>query len=327
MKKFFLLLSIILPASAFVISGCQKANINESTINVEESQLLTDLSALNQQILSEYPSTKGLGKICAIVGADFLAGYEGAEKGAKVGAAIGFVCAGQCGTGAIVGGAIGCLVCGGGASYAVGKGLGGGCITNGEFPFDDLYKQCATFYPDLMSPNNGYEFVENMMENLELVPVQSISAGLKLPAKAIKVGALHNVVLEELNTGVLEDNVFTVTEGITPAISAEEGVIAGDSQLYETCKTTLQDFITKQPNINNYFISKDGISDKVMELYHDIFERTSYESEGLVDIINQYYNIVDKSNELTLEEKESIYAGLSISLFSYNYWVEKGYEK
>lgn len=85
---------------------------------VVNSKLLTTLEVYNAQVLIKHPQTKGFGSICAVVSADFLAGYEGGSKGATLGFKIGMMCGGKGLEGAILGGGIMGLVCGVGGSYA-----------------------------------------------------------------------------------------------------------------------------------------------------------------------------------------------------------------
>ncbi|MGM9749311.1 MAG: hypothetical protein ACI3ZN_10975, partial [Candidatus Cryptobacteroides sp.] len=66
----------------------------------------------------------------------------------------------------------------------------------------------------------------------------------------------------------------------------------------------------------------NSLPDKVMELYYELISGNTQTPENMVNHINSYYTIIQNSQELTTQEKDCIYTGLSVSLFSFEYWNE-----
>lgn len=57
-----------------------------------------------------------------------------------------------------------------------------------------------------------------------------------------------------------------------------------------------------------------------MDLFCEVFEQYSTTCDDVAFIINKYIEILEKSNELTETQLNSIKTGLATSLYSFNYW-------
>ena len=286
---------------------------------VEDSVLLSELSCYNQDVMSRNPVTKvNWLKFCAVAGADCLAFYEGAkiggEGGGYIGAAIGHPI-----EGAIIGATLVGTICGVGASYLAGKACCGVPVNSANYPtgvasemttdllFESLYASVV----------DNYLIIDDIKNNqLKKYPV---AVGLRVPNHAIEMGAVHNEILAALN-----DNTLAIAKGgaiISPVnIGYTENAVFTNEVILEQCK----DYLNRYKSTSGPIL-KGSVSDEVMKLYYQLINGSSYDSESLVDYINTYYTIVNKSSELSEQEKEWIYTGLSVSLFSYNYWKDYGF--
>lgn len=57
-----------------------------------------------------------------------------------------------------------------------------------------------------------------------------------------------------------------------------------------------------------------------MQLFMDVVEEKCQNYSSLVKIINNYKRTVEKSTELSAEEKQNLYNGFSVMAYSFNYW-------
>lgn len=283
-----------------------------------ESVLLSELSCYNQDAISRNPVTKvSWLRFCAVAGADCLAFYEGAkiggEGGGHIGAAIGHPV-----EGAIIGGALVGTICGVGASYLAGKAC---CVVSGNTE-DNQTERVGDISIDLLVESLYTSVVENysIIDDIKLNQLEKlpIAVELNVPNHAIEMGAVHNEILATLNDNEL---VMTKRSAVESSNNLDfvENVVFTDETLLNQCK----DYLSRYKATNELTLNA-SISDEVMQLYYQLINGSSYNSESLIDYINTYYSIVSKSSELSEQEKDCIYTGLSVSLFSYNYWKDYG---
>lgn len=282
--------------SLSVICSCSQSNFE---IDTTSSKLIDDLEDFNYQMAATVTDTKNFGRFCAIAGADFIAGYEGARIGAKVGFRVGMLCGGKGLEGALIGGGAMGLVCGIGGSYTA------SCGTKATASKLDCTQ--------LLSMSESALVEVDMIRDGINAKVYG-SKDLKLPQSSIDIGILHNHIL----SSIIEKTDISTSSQL--AESSIESTILHSNEFIESA----DDMITKIENCG-VVIDKDGIPDKVMNLYQQIFNSCSNSYENIVTCINNYYSIIEGSSELTEDEKQSIYIGLSVSLYSLNFWNEHGY--
>lgn len=318
-KKIFVIaiaiLNIIILYS--FISCTKNSTTNKITTNylydieTNNSKLLSDLREYNLETSKNIQSTKASDdwfKFCAVIGADYLASYEGCLKGARLGLMLGSAI-GHPAHGAIVGGILMGGICGVGASYATYKGVTGCSIVSNSILYDHLYNSMTDNYHQLEDIRNSH---------LILTP---IADSLLLPDLAITMGALHNEMLSDLNNSgpnnITKGNNLNTDFTDIGEFTSVESYIFSNEEFCQNCKDNLS-YVTE----TDTFLAENTLSDKVMQLYNDLISASYVEEEELVDYINSYYLIVERSDELTQEEKNCIYTGLAVSLFSYDYWKE-----
>lgn len=68
------------------------------------------------------------------------------------------------------------------------------------------------------------------------------------------------------------------------------------------------------------FLSGETVDSKVMSLFLDIYNAYPENIQDVKFIINKYIELIEASDSFTDDEKQSIYAGLSVAVCSYEYW-------
>lgn len=311
MKKLIALIGIVIVA----ITSCVKNNETieeEHNKKIEESvyqnsPLLRDLSEYNTEYKSMNPETRAGQKwlrFCAVMGADLIGVYEGCRIGVEVGVTVGGV-VGHPIEGAVIGGVIAGSVCGIGASYVASKSVSECAILSDDILFDQLY--------NFMTDN--YSRIQEIKESqLNKTPIAN---QILVPEQAIVMGALHNEGLSKLNSETLY-NVTKVSN--CENLYLEQGVdkqILLNSDFRMGCKDHFALVLDAKTSPIG-----DSLPDKVMELYYELISGNAITPENMVNHINSYYSIVKNSQELTSQEKDCIYTGLSVSLFSFDYWKD-----
>ena len=106
-QKLIILITIF---CLFFLSCSENA---KNTINQNSTQQKTTTNGKNAKTQGFFDKCM---KVCAVLGADLIAGYSGAKIGGLIGAVVGPATS-------AVGAGIGCVICGAGASYATGTAL------------------------------------------------------------------------------------------------------------------------------------------------------------------------------------------------------------
>lgn len=83
--------------------------------------------------------------------------------------------------------------------------------------------------------------------------------------------------------------------------------------------------MTTMEEVTNYINSINGISENTKAaccLYLDLFNNCPDDIQTIQQIARGYINIIEQNNEFTPEEKEIIYSGITVSLYSTVLWNE-----
>lgn len=328
MKKLFYVLIVTMFAA--VISCSRESSVVPESDPFQESQLLSELSEYNETIVAMHPNTRGYpgwAKFCAVAGADITGAYGGAKAGGWIGGKVGAV-VGHPIEGAIVGGIVGGFVCGVGGSALAEKKINDSLLsTDPQALFNSLVVSVPEYYPEIMemisneTQNDGDN--DNSNDNNPIWHEGlNITEGLNLalPQTAIAIGAAHNVVLRDLHQGVLSKTRATdfshlPNESINPTVMP---MVMQDEGFENYCVSYFNSFVESVP------VTEDSLPDLVMQIYNELLLSSIVDDSEVADYINHYYSIVSESNELSDTEKQSIYVGLAVSLFSFNYWMEYG---
>lgn len=77
-------------------------------------------------------------------------------------------------------------------------------------------------------------------------------------------------------------------------------------------------------NINSeQVLNDDPVLNKVMDLFSHIVEEYPSEVNDVAFLVGKYVEIIDRTNELSSEQKECIKSGLATALYSAQYWQSK----
>lgn len=296
--KFF---DILLLSCSVVLLSCSRQSTLSSTPLNDDNDVISALTDFNDEMMLAYPQTKGLGSICSIVGSDFISGYEGAINGAKLGFRVGMVCGGRGLEGAIAGGSLMGLVCGIGGSYLAYATVSTKVVSSDDNLTPRLISAVERQYPNVESAEKTID--EGVLGSDRII----------LPEDSKHVGVLHNLVLDEL----VREDCPTVFDG--KDLSDVEKEIISSEEFSQMATEKIDEY-----RLNGVALEISTLPDEVMSLYTTIFNNCADSYDAIVDCINGYYTIIETSSSLSDDEKNSIYAGLAVSLYSLNYWKNNG---
>lgn len=299
MQKNFILLFI----TCLIFSSCSK-DVTYSDIKTEsdKSLLISELSAFNDSLLQTVSQTRASNKQIldkmSIVVADAVGAYECGSVGAKFGALFGHphVGAGIC---ALIGGAYSSYKC-----------------------YDLLHSTRALNSPVKYQPIQVAAAYVPAVENTSIVqdnlPKQISISFSDSNNETQEFGAKHNIIVRNL-----QSNNFAIDSDVKRLLTKEEiEILSSDGFIaeYDSIVNNLSDCI-----VNNRIPQSTNIdvSSKLMNLFANILETYSDKVEDTEYIINKYIDAVQRSSELSSEEKENIYKSLSVAASSFEFWNEK----
>lgn len=139
-----------------------------------------------------------------------------------------------------------------------------------------------------------------------------VLTSVNLTQSQLNIGKLHNLLLAAYEGKIPLQNAYKIEtndENIKTAINSKE--------MAELCSK----IGTKDESI--YFSVNEPLPNKVMELFNEVFKETVTDNYSVVRLINKYEEEIEKTTELTEEQKNSIRSGLATALYSFNYWNNK----
>ena len=307
MSKFLFKSVLVACLALATVVSCEVSETNEIS-QPQESVLLRNLSEYNEAVAESQPQTRGFGRFCAIVSADFLGACDGASKGARIGFRVGMLMGGKGLEGAVIGGAVMGLVSGAGASYLAELAASEvDCDVEASL-FIDQGKQVRQQY----IASSGEE-------------AYSIPEELELPDEAICIGMLHNEILDNV---LVADEAPTVSlasfppdldsDDDLPELSEMEYAIFESPEVCDTC-TYLFDLFSSE----GVSLTEDGLAADVAKSFLELIQNYSSSLEESTTHINSYYRYISASDELSEEEKNGLYCGLAVAYYSYMYWNEE----
>lgn len=322
----------LLLSLSFALASCSTEDTNVAlSSNVGNSTVIADLETLNSGLLAHapQPTTRGWSKWSpkqrmVVVAADWAGCKGGARTGATWGARIG-AASGQPITGGVFGAVLGGIIGGGFASWLASPDY---CVKNEDETtnFSKITKTCRTLIDE------GLLTAEGTNETLAQIPDKTLSVDKDLIIKSglddnsLQVGKMHNIILASLDGTVdleAKANINTRAESVQSDrnVDAEtcqlQESIVDSKELMDSCK-----IIAKMAS-KGQLMTSDPISDKIMDLFKNILENYSVESSDVAFVIGKYTEIINKTNELTEEQKREIKAALATALYSSKYWETK----
>lgn len=309
MKTFFRTLivsTMTLTMLCFVSCGTK-----EKRPQADQSLLLLEqLEAYNAQFVGSAIQTRGVLRFIAVTSADVMGAYEMGKIGAEIGLYFGLV------DGAIIGAGIGGAIGAVGASYVAYKGTGNTAVVpNSDSAIDS---------ENAWDPLEDLEELEEAMYSAEaedLIPdLNEIvdTLGLYVPQdfkSSIQLALIHNAILDKVinkdnDSLIIEENYLTENE---------KNIIYSDTYI-----SKYSSLVSKIKSLSpNEYITGIGLEDRIMALFLNIFNTEVGNTEDLISIINAYGEKIERSDELTMNEKTWIYNGLCVAAYSYEYWSKK----
>ncbi len=238
-----------------------------------------------------------------MVSADVTGAWAGGKIGGKIGGVVG-TGLGSPITGGVFGAFIGAVVGGAYNSWLASPG------TRAAINEDDFYsigQACKIVVNDDFSINEKTIIVNNPTIYRKLDVDSSLLIMSRLDEKFLTVGRMHNIMLSVMDGSVVLNADEQKTSDIKEAIF-------NSKELMDSCKV-----IGTDASINNLTAS-DPLLSKVMELFNTVMEEYVSESDDVAFIISKYVEVIDKSEDLTDEQKTSIKSGLATALYSFEYW-------
>lgn len=272
------------------------------------SELVASIVSFNDSLsscVSQTRSWDGFLRIVGIASADIAGAYELGKIGAGVGSFF------APGAGTAIGGAIGGVLGGAGASYLAAEQM--------RVSISQVSQTYAQVTLDLDSKLNDDLFQQDI--ELEL-PEDKL--------KLLEIGKNHNLIMDGLR------NDYNFSDGVSDSLLIETKSEVNVNLDYVNAFDSISLAVIKDPTFNKSyekmldivstktpkeFIQASGVTyDEVVRLYLDILNTSPEKLEDVEFITNKYIELIEKSNELTEEEKDNIYMAFCVAAASVEYW-------
>ena len=310
--------AVLLLLFGVFFSSCEKQHGQDPKRCMNEAELLSQLRAYNDSLMrQEKTITKSPNwrNVAQVAIADITGAKEGAKYGGRLGARIGTLLGSPiygAATGALVGGvAVGALF-----SYLAYEDEGM-IIYENRPPFDSIYNEILLSTSlVLLERNNDFVIDENthLIDTTYNIVTDGIipSDQIDFPAEDedfVFVGVGHNIALEE----VLEPEAAQIDSSFLFILPDLESQIL----LSQDLRSVMQAI---------YLGENDGeevasISDNIIESF---IEAYIISSEGdVINIANDYLDIIIESQVLTEEEENAVCAALSVAVNTHFFWSSR----
>lgn len=285
-----------------LVSCCNDNIYTDIQTEARRSPIISKLSDFNDSLLQTRTQTRSSYKQrldrMSIVVADAIGAYESGVIGAEIGGFLGHphVGAGIC---ALIGGAY--------SSYKCYDLLNSTRAISTSTQYRPL-QVAAAYVPAL-------EDSTLVQGNLPKTIALNYSSENK---NNIEFGAKHNIIVSNLqaNKFVLDSDVKKLlTKEEIEILNSDEFIAGYDSIVNNLSKCIIDGEIPQSTN--------KSISSLLMNLFAYILETYPDKAEDTEFIINKYIDAVQKTPELSTEEKENIYKSLSVAASSFEFWNGK----
>jgi len=318
---------LMMSLSVFVVSCNKEEKQNER--DYSQSDLVLQLKGVNAELLSTRPQTKITGRQALNVALNDVGGaWVGGKVGLKIGAKIGTMLGSP-----IQGGSVGAFV--GGVGYAAVKSWL--AWPESEVTENPSYDDMVHFEEAVMRDYDAGSSLTDLFEDIDVISGEDegyikgrIFVGMNtlenvaLSTAELMVGEKHNLMLAYMQGKIAPQAPTTYTRAPKREFpgDVDPGMSAAKRRLL--VKRIFQSDTMRQEYdrmLSTESLGEDGtLPTLVTSLFSDVFKEYPDSVEDVVYLINQYISIIDASDELTDDEKTWIKHGLSVSLYSYNYW-------
>lgn len=324
MKKLIHCVLVALVASTSWTS-CSKDSVTEKVYEPTRpnSELLISLEQANQEFIqSQQTELRGFwdkfGKFCSVVTADALSGYSMGKMGGSVGAVLGP-------KGAVAGAAIGGTIGAIGGSYAAYKTVKGYNTVQTKLSYEQAQKayivamsqRGQTGQTGQTGPMRSVGFVEKMHND-----GIDIDFPIEMRASALSAGETHNLALGYLIE--IEKGVDSLQVVFHPNKKEEEYIFKSTRMNDEYDRVVS---VLSEGNVEALYEdlrkTRAHKIDVIMSLFVEVFSTYIGDINDINRLSNMYINRIERSNELTQEEKQILYNAISIAAHSYRFWEDQ----
>lgn len=287
----------------------------ENDVNYETKgnnvKVVADLEKVNQNLRSSvFLNAKTRGSWSKetkikVIGADLVGAWQGAKAGlsfgVKAGLGIGsphLVGGGFCALGAVVGGAW--------SSWMAAPTM---AVTES---FEKIPQTCKLTSKGDLSINKE-AIVVNDIKAIDKTNIpQAILEETKLDENSLRIAEMHNIILLSLDGSItLDETAQDMSE-----MDELKNKLLDSKEFMDSCKMVglrSQDWKLE---------TSDDVTAKIISLFNEVLAESSSKTEDIAVIIGKYMEVINDSEELTKEQKESIKCGLATGLYSSKYWED-----
>lgn len=260
------------------------------------SELLKQLTAFNETLDAGLPNSRG-DNGCTQITDIIVADAQGAYKGSK---AIGKIASKFGQNGQKVGKEAGGVVIGSASSYK-------------RYLEIEQAKFSTPMGADTRITTDQETFTAGYASTKDAVQKKDYSLGIAwgLDSCSIKVGILHNKVLDEIKLIEKSGNQKDLLSRLNPG---EKNLIESDD-----FKVAYNNIISNSTEIS----FSQTLSDQVMNMFVEAVEKSGEDQNSVCRIISKYTIEVSLSKDLSEEDKESLYIGFAVMGYSHAYWSER----
>lgn len=283
------------------LTSCSKDTLyNDIHKESNKTPIILELSNFNDSLLRDLPQTRiSNGQFLdrtSVVVADAIGAFAVGKIGAEIG---GFF--GHPHVGAIIGGLVG----GAYSSYKCYRALHSTRVLNTPIVSYQPLQVAAAYVPAL----------ENSSVIQDNIPKQINFNYSKENEAHIEFGAKHNVIVSNLLT-----NNFALDSEVNKMLSKEEIEILNSDEFIAGYDSVVNNLTTCIINRKIPQSTDQDISSLLMNLFAHILATYPEQAEDVEFIINKYIDAVQRTPELSSDEKDNIYHSLSVAASSFEYW-------
>ncbi len=319
MKKYLLII-----VAALGLAACSSNNEPKCDEFVQPMQTtsvtLNQLKHLNDsvEVALGQVTTRSWQRNTVVALNDIYGGYNWGKKGAQIGGIVGsiFPSIGNA-TGTVSGAVIGAVIGASKYSYKAYKKLPGASEIFETPSLDDMKSVYCSVRSEELIDDGENEEIYNLDFPVGLDSIENI-------------GIYHNLALDELiareNMPVaLSDPDLDVDDPIIIAPSYEltqiESLVVDSDDFIEFYNSTINDEFNG--DMSSLDFDNNSVADSVMRLYMELIYSygDNVTLQDIINVTNQYINIVANSTELTADEKYILYQAFAVGAYSCSYWM------
>lgn len=319
MKKLFLFLVLVI---GVVFASCSSTIEEAKTANVitNESETLEALKTYNAVLLKSCSQTRG-GNRLFVASADIVGAIKSINAGKTIAGIVG-AASGGIGYATIV---VGVGLIGGAASSYLAYKSKTTCAYPAQIP-DLLTYTTKIVNRKIVKEEKLDGMTARTDEDIPTEQGEEASDKINLPQQfnfLKRIGIEHNTILKAANVDKELPDANSVDVNDLEQVQLSEREMAQYEEAMN-CQELKDYFYEAMEDVQNgRDIETLTCSAKVkqaLQSYLDLFQTYPENVDELVEIANEYIRIIEANNEFSEEEKELIYSGIMVSVYSPQLW-------